>query len=113
MMVIGPEREVITRRRDDVDREVDQLRHSINATRTHGIMYYLLLVGIFFVGFAVGYATHSLVGAGIILLGLAIVAWREVTGFRARATVLNHLLSEKLAERRQIDERQKEFEIEP
>ena len=113
MMVIGPEREMVVRRRDDVDREVDQLRRSINATRTHGILYYLLLAGIFFVGFAVGYATHSLVGAGIILVGLAIVAWREVTGFRARAAVLNHLLSEKLAERRQIDERQKEFEIEP
>lgn len=113
MMAMIHERETTARRRDDVDREVAELRRSINATRTHGIMYYSLLVVIFFVGFAVGHATHTLVGAGIILFGLAIVAWREVTGFRARATVLNHLLSEKLAERRQIDERQKEFEIEP
>lgn len=100
----------MTRVHDDIDREVDELRRSINATRTHGILYYVLLVAIIFVGFAIGYATHSLVGAGIILVGLALVAWREVTGFRARTTVLNHLLSEKIAERRQVDERQKEFE---
>ena len=96
--------------RIDVDREVEELRRSINARRTHGILYYLLLVTIFFVGFAMGYATHSLVGAAIILLGLAIVAWREVTGFRARTAVLNQLLGEKLAERRQYEERPKEFE---
>lgn len=96
--------------RGDVDREVEELRRSINARRTHGILYYLLLVAIFFVGFAMGYATHSLVGAAIILIGLAIVAWREVTGFRARTAVLNQLLGEKLAERRQYEERTKEFE---
>jgi len=96
--------------RTDVDREVEELRRSINARRTHGILYYLLLVAIFFVGFAMGYATHSLVGAAIILAGLAIVAWREVTGFRARTAVLNQLLGEKLAERRQYDERPKELE---
>jgi hypothetical protein len=95
---------------DELDREVDELRRSINATRTHGILYYVLLVAIIFVGFAIGYATHNLVGAGIILVGLALVAWREVTGFRARTTVLNHLLREKMAERRQADDRQKEFE---
>jgi hypothetical protein len=100
----------MTRGHDELDREVDELRRSINATRTHGILYYVLLVAIIFVGFAIGYATHSLVGAGIILVGLALVAWREVTGFRARTTVLNHLLSEKMTERRQADERQKEFE---
>ena len=94
---------------EELDHEVAELRRSINATRTHGILYYVLLVAIIFVGFAIGYATHSLVGAGIILVGLAIVAWREVTGFRARTTVLNHLLNEKMAERRQADERQKEF----
>jgi hypothetical protein len=33
-----------------------------------------------------------------------------VTGFRARTAVLNQLLGEKLAERRQYDERSKEFE---
>ena len=96
--------------RPDVDREVEELRRSINARRTHGILYYLLLVAIFFVGFAMGYATHSLVGAAIILIGLAIVAWREVTGFKARTAVLNQLLGEKLAERRQYEERSKEFE---
>jgi hypothetical protein len=99
-----------TDHRPDVDREVEELRRSINARRTHGILYYLLLVAIFFVGFAMGYATHSLVGAAIILIGLAIVAWREVTGFKARTAVLNQLLGEKLAERRQYDERSKEFE---
>jgi hypothetical protein len=96
--------------RTEVDREVEELRRSINARRTHGILYYLLLVAIFLVGFAMGYATHSLVGAAIILIGLAIVAWREVTGFRARTAVMNQLLGEKLAERRQYDERSKEFE---
>ena len=97
--------------RHDIDREVEELRRSINARRTHGILYYVLLVAIFFIGFAIGYATHSLVGAAIILVGLAIVAWREVTGFRARTAMLNQLLGEKLAERRQYDERPKEFEI--
>ena len=106
------EREQVARRRDELDREVAELRRSINSTRTHGIFYYVLLVGIFFVGFAVGYATHSLVGAAIILIGLAVVAWREVTGYRARTAVLNHLLSEKLSERRLADERHKEMGIE-
>jgi hypothetical protein len=96
--------------RHEIDREVEDLRRSINARRTHGILYYLLLVAIFLVGFAIGYATHSLVGAAIILAGLALVAWREVTGFRARTAVLNQLLGEKLAERRQHDERPKESE---
>lgn len=103
----GPARQL-----DEVDREIDELRRSIIATRTHGILYYLLLVMIIFLGFAIGYATHSLVGAGIILIGLALVAWREVTGFKARTGVLTHLLGEKLAERRQLEARQKEFEIE-
>jgi len=110
MAAMSRDRDTMTRRREEIDNEVDELRRSINATRTHGIIYYLLLVGLFFVGFAIGYATHSLVGAGIILLGLALLAWREVTGFKARTAVLNHLLGEKLAERRQFDERQKEFE---
>ena len=112
MTAIGRERHELARRVDEIDREVDELRRSINATRTHGILYYLLLVMIIFIGFAIGYATHSLVGAGIILIGLALVAWREVTGYRARTGVLTHLLAEKLAEQRQLEERQKEFEIE-
>ncbi len=106
------ERQGPARQLDEVDREIDELRRSIIATRTHGILYYLLLVMIIFLGFAIGYATHSLVGAGIILIGLALVAWREVTGFKARTGVLTHLLGEKLAERRQLEARQKEFEIE-
>lgn len=106
------ERQGIARRREEIDREVDELRRSINATRAHGILYYLLLVMIIFIGFAVGHATHTVVGAGIILAGLALVAWREVANFKARTAVLNHLLGEKLAERRQVEERQKELEIE-
>jgi hypothetical protein len=88
----------------DIDHEVEELRRSINARRNHGILYYVLLVVILLVGFFIGYATHSLVGAAIILIGLALVAWREVTGFKARTAVLNQLLGEKLAERRQSDE---------
>ncbi|HKG21817.1 MAG TPA: hypothetical protein VKC34_07940 [Blastocatellia bacterium] len=112
MNPIGRDRHVTTKRLDEIEREVDELRRSINATRTHGILYYLLLVTIIFVGFAIGYATHSLVGAAIILIGLALIAWREVTGFRTKTAVLNHLLSEKIAERRQLEARHKEFEIE-
>lgn len=110
MTVLSHERSAMASQHD-LDSEVERLRRSINARRTHGILYYLLLVTIFFVGFAIGYATHSLVGAAIILIGLAIVAWREVTGFKARTAVLNQLLGEKLAERRQNDDRSKEFEI--
>jgi hypothetical protein len=95
------------RDKDELEREVAELRRSISATRTHGVLYYLLLVVIIFVGFAIGYATHSLVGAGIILIGLALIAWREVTGFRARTAVLNHLLLEKETERRQLEDEPK------
>jgi hypothetical protein len=112
MTTLEHEREPLIRRREELEREVAELRHSINATRTHGIFYYILLVGIFFVGFAVGYATHSLVGAAIIIIGLAMVAWREVTGYRARTTVLNHLLAAKLSEQRLAEERHKELETE-
>jgi hypothetical protein len=111
-MMMSQDRQGTARRRDEIDREVEELRRSINATRTHGILYYVLLVAIFFVGFVIGYATHSLVGAGIILIGLALVAWREVVNFKARTAVLNHLLAEKMAEKRQVEERQKELEIE-
>ncbi|HEY3135269.1 MAG TPA: hypothetical protein VGL29_04395 [Blastocatellia bacterium] len=100
----------LVRDQHEIDREVDELRRSINARRTHGILYYLLLVAILLVGFAIGYATHSLVGAAIILIGLALVAWREVTGFKARTAVLNQLLGEKLAERRLYEEKSKESE---
>lgn len=109
--VLSHERNTTTSRHD-LDHEVEELRRSINARRNHGILYYLLLVTIILVGFAMGYATHSLVGAAIILVGLALVAWREVTGFKARTAVLNQLLGEKLAERRQDEDRAKEFETE-
>jgi hypothetical protein len=112
MSAMSHDRQGIGKRRDEIDREVDELRRSINATKTHGILYYLLLVTIIFIGFAVGHATHTLVGTGIILVGLALVAWREVVNFKARTAVLNHLLGEKLAEQRQVEERQKELEIE-
>jgi hypothetical protein len=98
------------KRREEVDREVEALRRSISATRTHGILYYLLLVTIMFIGFAIGYATHSLVGAAIIVIGLALVAWRETTGFKARKTVIGHVLSEKVAEQRQLEKKEKEFD---
>ncbi len=96
----------------ETSREIAELRRAISATRTHGVLYYLLLVAIVFVGFSIGYATHSLVGAAIILVGLTVVAWREVTGYKARKTVLEHVLNEKISEKRTIEERQKEFEIE-
>src|SRR5215211_6397024 len=112
MTIMSHDRHSVAKRREEIDREVEELRRSINATRTHGILYYVLLVAIIFIGFVIGYATHSLVGAGIILIGLALVAWREVVNFKARTAVLNHLLAEKLAEQRQVEERQKELEIE-
>ena len=96
---------------DDIDNEVSELRKSFSASRTHGLLYYLLLVVLMFVGFAIGYATHNLVGAAIIIIGLAIVAWREVAHFKARAKILSHVLAEKQAEQRQLEEIHKEFEI--
>jgi hypothetical protein len=103
--VLGPEL-------DEVDREIVELRKSISTTRTHGLLYYLLLVAIMLVGFTAGYATHSLVGAAIILIGLAVVAWRELTSYRSRTAILNQVLGQKLSERRQLEDRKREFEIE-
>ena len=112
MTTTGRDQQGPARQLDELDREIGELRRSISATRTHGIFYYLLLVTIILIGFAIGYATHRLVGAVIILIGLAMVAWREVTGFKARTAVLSHMLAEKMAERRHFEERQKEIEIE-
>ena len=103
--VLGPEL-------DEIDREIDELRRSIGSTKTHGFLYYVILVAIMLVGFTAGCATHSLVGAAIILIGLGVVAWREVTSYRSRTQVLNLLLGQKLSERRQVAERKREFEIE-
>jgi hypothetical protein len=50
------------------------------------------------------------VEAAIILIVLAFVAWREVTGFKAQTEVLNHLPGKKLAERHQFEERSTESE---
>jgi hypothetical protein len=113
-MMTAPEVETseTDRKSDELDREIVELRDSIKSTRTHGILYYLLLVTIFLVGFALGYATDVLVGAGIIIAGLALVAWREFTSFRARTAVLTHVLGEKLSEKRRAEERLKEFEAE-
>lgn len=102
----------LDRKLSETTSEIEELRQSISTTRTHGVLYYLLLVALFFIGFSVGYATHNLVGAAIIVVGLTLVAWREVTGYKARKTVLEHVLNEKLSEKRAIEERQKEFEIE-
>jgi len=110
-MRIGSSEHTFAASIEEVDREIDELRRSINTTRAHGISYYLLLVTIIFVGFALGYATHSLVGAAIILVGLAIVARREVTGYRERTFVLAQLLSEKLVEKRELEARKRELEI--
>lgn len=96
----------------EVDLEIKEIRDSIKATKTHGLLYYALIVAIFFFGFAIGYATHSLVGGGIILIGLAVIAWREITAFRARTAILHDLLREKVGERQQIEEGQEELEIE-
>ncbi|MEW6130064.1 MAG: hypothetical protein AB1757_23720 [Acidobacteriota bacterium] len=96
---------------DEIESEVSELKRSLNASRAHGILYYFLLVVLMLVGFAIGYATHSLVGAAIIGIGLAVVAWREVTHFRARSKILAHVLAEKRAEQRQIEEIHKEFEV--
>jgi len=112
MMATDRDQQGPARQLGEVDREIEELRRSISATRTHGIFYYLLLVTIILIGFAIGHATRVLVGAAIILIGLALVAWREVTGFKARTAVLNHLLAEKVGERRHIEERQREPKIE-
>jgi hypothetical protein len=112
MMATDRDQQGPARQLGEVDREIEELRRSISATRTHGIFYYLLLVTIILIGFAIGHATRVLVGAAIILIGLALVAWREVTGFKARTAVLNHLLAEKVGERRHIEERQRESKIE-
>ena len=113
MMITAADQEAsVARRKEEVDREVEEIRRSITATRNHGIFYYLLLVTIMFIGFAIGYATHSLVGAAIILIGLALVAWREVTGFKARKEVMGHVLSQKLAEQKLLEKREKELDSE-
>jgi uncharacterized membrane protein (Fun14 family) len=92
-----------TRRIAAVDDEIRELERSIGATRTHGFLYYGLLVVIVFVGFAIGYATHTLVGAVLILVGLGIVAYREVGHYRHRVAAIETLIAEKRREREAIE----------
>lgn len=88
-----------------VDEELRELQLSIDTTRTHGLVYYSLLVVILFVGFAIGYATHTLFGVVLTAAGLALVAWREIGHYRERVAAIDSLIDEKRSERRAIDER--------
>lgn len=88
-----------------VDEELRELQLSIDTTRTHGLVYYSLLVVILFVGFAIGYATHTLFGVVLTAAGLALVAWRELGHYRERAAAIDSLIEEKRTERRTLNER--------
>ena len=93
------------RRLDEVSEEIRELERSIGATRTHGFLYYGLLVVIIFVGFAIGYATHTLYGAIFTLAGLALVAYREVGHYRERVAAIDALIIEKRNERETLEQR--------
>ena len=82
----------------DVLEEIRELERSVDATRTHGILYYSLLVVIIFVGFAIGYATHTLYGVVLTVAGLALVAYREMGHYRERVTAIDTLIAEKRRE---------------
>lgn len=88
-----------------VDEELRELQLSIDTTRTHGLVYYSLLVVILFVGFAIGYATHTLFGVVLTAAGLALVAWRELGHYRERVAAIDSLIDEKRNERKAMDER--------
>ena len=88
-----------------VDEELRELQLSIDTTRTHGLVYYSLLVVILFVGFAIGYATHTLFGVVLTAAGLALVAWRELGHYRERVAAIDSLIDEKRSERKAMDER--------
>ena len=89
----------------EVEQEIRELEESIDATRTHGILYYSLLVVIIFVGFAIGYATHTLIGVVFAAAGLALVAYREVGHYRERVAAIDMLIEEKRRERQEIEAR--------
>lgn len=95
----------LRKRLGEVDEELRELQLSIDATRTHGLVYYSLLVVILFVGFAIGYATHTLYGVVLTVLGLALVAWREIGHYRERVAAMNSLIEEKRRERQALNER--------
>ena len=87
----------------DVVEEIRELERSIEATRTHGILYYSLLVVIIFVGFAIGYATHTLYGVVLTVAGLALVAYREMGHYRERVAAIDALIDEKRLEQRSLE----------
>jgi hypothetical protein len=89
----------------EVEQEIRELKESIDATRTHGILYYSLLVVIIFVGFAIGYATHTLIGVVFAAAGLALVAYREVGHYRERVAAIDTLIEEKRREKQEIEGR--------
>jgi hypothetical protein len=89
----------------EVVEELRELEESIDATRTHGILYYSLLVVIIFVGFAIGYATHTLFGVVLTVAGLALVAYREVVHYRERVAAIDALIVEKRSEREALEKR--------
>jgi hypothetical protein len=88
-----------------VAEEIRELEASVDATRTHGLLYYGLLVVIIFVGFAIGYATHTLYGVVVTVGGLALVAYREVAHYRERVSAIDALIVEKRREMEALEER--------
>lgn len=97
--------ESLKARMAEVDEELRELQFSIDTTRTHGLVYYSLLVVILFVGFAIGYATHTLFGVVLTAAGLALVAWREMGHYRERVAAMTSLIDEKRRERQLLNER--------
>ena len=93
------------RRLAEVAEEILELERSVDATRTHGLLYYALLVVIIFVGFAVGYATHTVYGIILTVAGLALVAYREMGHYRERVAAIDALIVEKRHERQSLSER--------
>jgi hypothetical protein len=89
----------------EVNEEIRELEESIDATRTHGILYYALLVVIIFVGFAIGYATHTLFGVVLAAAALALVAYREVGHYRERVAAIDTLIVEKQEEKETLEAR--------
>ena len=87
-----------------VEEELRELQISIDTPRRHGLVYYSLLVVILFVGFAIGYATHTLFGVVLTAAGLALVAWREVGHYRERVAAIDAMIVEKRQERQSIDD---------
>lgn len=97
-------------RRSAIDEELRELELSIDTTRTHGLVYYSVLVVIVFVGFAIGYATHTLFGVVLTAAGLALVAWREVLHYRERVAAIDSMIGEKRRERQALAHRMTESE---